>query len=680
MFNSLSVNALLRSAILSLAAAVVVVLGLGAWQSWSRLQVSARIAHVTEASAFLFTALHNLRLDRSTSVRSLLNEAQSGVSPDLRGFREAEVPALKAGLAALCDVDLPDAQSAVPLLAKAIDRQIALHQESAGALSQPKAARRSGLTKEVDDEFTSLMMLLDKISSQLATAVKLDDAFVGQMMQLKQLAWLARNSAGDASVILSNTMSGMPLPADALMKYAANVSRAEGAWNTIEEFSTGLPLPVKFTEAVQKGKQEFFGADISATRLKHLRTLVAGEKPVLNLDDWVRASIAKLTTLLDVAEIALVTVRSYAAEQYAAAQWRLFVQLGFVAAALALAFVMTMMISRRVIAPLLMIRGTMLKLASGDFNAELPRIARKDEVGQIASSVVTMVEQIRDTIGGIKTSASEVTNASSEISSSTTDLSQRTEEQAASLEETTASMEVISATVKKNAENAQQANSSAGETRRIAEQGGAVVAHAVDAMAKIEDSSRKISDIIGVIDEIARQTNLLALNAAVEAARAGEAGRGFAVVASEVCSLAQRSSQAAKDIKDLITNSNAQVKDGVDLVNKAGASLNDIVESIKGVASIVADIAAASSEQAEGLEQINKALSQMDEATQQNSALVEENAATAKTLEHQARAMDDKVSFFKVDEAQHSGAAEAPPRQAIQKPKAVLASGRSKAA
>jgi hypothetical protein len=209
-------------------------------------------------------------------------------------------------------------------------------------------------------------------------------------------------------------------------------------------------------------------------------------------------------------------------------------------------------------------------------------------------------------------------------------------------------MEQIATTVKKNAENAQQANQSASGTRGAADRGGQVVAKAVDAMARIEESSRKISDIITVIDEIARQTNLLALNAAVEAARAGEAGRGFAVVASEVRSLAQRSSQAAKDIKDLITSSNSQVKDGVDLVSKAGAALNEIVESIKKVADIVAGIATASVEQAAGIEQVNKALNQMDEVTQQNSALVEENAATAKTLEHQAKAMDERVAFFRI--------------------------------
>jgi methyl-accepting chemotaxis protein len=293
-------------------------------------------------------------------------------------------------------------------------------------------------------------------------------------------------------------------------------------------------------------------------------------------------------------------------------------------------------------------------LADGDMT---PRITADYQgvFGQLKSDANKMAERIGGTIGEIKDSAREVTNASAEISTSTTDLSQRTEEQAASLEETSASMEEISATVKQNAENAQLANSSASGTRDVADRGGQVVAKAVEAMAKIEDSSRKISDIIGVIDEIARQTNLLALNAAVEAARAGEAGRGFAVVASEVRSLAQRSSQAAKDIKDLITNSNSQVKDGVDLVNRAGSALTEIVEPIKKVAEIVADIANASAEQATGIEQVNKALTQMDEVTQQNSALVEENAATAKTLEHQAKAMDERVAFFKLEVAAEGG-------------------------
>jgi methyl-accepting chemotaxis protein len=297
--------------------------------------------------------------------------------------------------------------------------------------------------------------------------------------------------------------------------------------------------------------------------------------------------------------------------------------------------------------------GDLVKMLSGLADGDLTKRITADYQGDFAvlkNDANRTAEQLTETVSEIKSVGREVANAAAEISTSTTDLSQRTEEQAASLEETSASMEEMSATVKKNAENALQANQLTSGSRDVADRGGQVVAKAVDAMARIEDSSRKISDIIGVIDEIARQTNLLALNAAVEAARAGDAGRGFAVVASEVRSLAQRSSQAAKDIKDLITNSSSQVQEGVGLVNQTGTSLTEILASIKQVADIVAEISSASQEQSTGIDQINKALTQMDEVTQQNSALVEENAASAKTLEHQSEMMNEKVAFFKLDD------------------------------
>jgi methyl-accepting chemotaxis protein len=280
------------------------------------------------------------------------------------------------------------------------------------------------------------------------------------------------------------------------------------------------------------------------------------------------------------------------------------------------------------------------------------RVSREftSEYKKIQDDFNVAIQQLQNTVQRIASSSTEISNAAAEISTATTDLSQRTEEQAASLEETSASMEEIAATVKKNAENAQRANELTQGTREVAGRGEAVVAEAVTAMAQIEESSRKISDIISVIDEIARQTNLLALNAAVEAARAGEAGRGFAVVATEVRSLAQRSSQAAKDIKELIVNSSSQVQGGVQLVNRAGDSLKEILDSIRSVAEIVSDIANASAEQATGVDQINKALAQMDEVTQQNSALVEENAATAKALADQSIALDDRVSVFRLDD------------------------------
>jgi methyl-accepting chemotaxis protein len=292
-------------------------------------------------------------------------------------------------------------------------------------------------------------------------------------------------------------------------------------------------------------------------------------------------------------------------------------------------------------------------LSEGDLTQRITA-QYQGEFATLKQNANMTAQRLSETVTEIKAAAGEVASASAEIASSTTDLSQRTEQQATSLERTSAAMEEITVTVRKNAENAQQANERASRTREAAQKGGQVVTSAVEAMARIDEASHKMSDIISVIDEIARQTNLLALNAAVEAARAGEAGRGFAVVATEVRSLAQRSSQAAKDISSLITNSSGQVKGGVELVNRAGTALNDIVESIKGVADIVSDIATASAEQATGLDQIKEALSQMDQATQQNSALVEENAATAKTLADQSGTMGEQVSFFRTEAARRS--------------------------
>ncbi|WP_205995641.1 methyl-accepting chemotaxis protein [Pseudolabrys sp. FHR47] len=365
------------------------------------------------------------------------------------------------------------------------------------------------------------------------------------------------------------------------------------------------------------------------------------------LTEIYRAHREVIDEIVNAANALAVNVEAEASDQGQIAIW----SVAAVDAALFLLLIVGIVaIVRRLINPLQILGQGLESLASGNLTSRITQ-QMPPEYRHLRDYLNTANDRLNQVIGAVKKSARDVTSASVEISASTTDLSQRTEEQAATIEETAASMEQISSIVKSNADNALRAATQAKATQSVANRGGEVVANAVSAMAQIEESSRKISDIISVIDEIARQTNLLALNAAVEAARAGEAGRGFAVVASEVRSLAQRSSQAAKDIKDLITRSGAEVKDGVDLVNRAGASLGEIVTSIREVASIIDDIATASAEQASGIEQINKALTQMDTVTQQNSALVEENASTARSLEDQARAMDEQIEFFSINQA-----------------------------
>jgi methyl-accepting chemotaxis protein len=306
------------------------------------------------------------------------------------------------------------------------------------------------------------------------------------------------------------------------------------------------------------------------------------------------------------------------------------------------------------------VNETLVVVKSATEGRLLERIPMQGKTGEIEAlcrSINTMLEATMTLMMSVKTATSEVQSGAEEISRGNTDLSQRTEEQASSLEETASSMEEMTSSVKQTADNAGQANQLATAARQQAEKGGAIVGSAVTAMRHINTSSKKIAEIIGVIDEIAFQTNLLALNAAVEAARAGEQGRGFAVVASEVRNLAGRSATAAKEIKGLIQDSVAKVEEGSKLVDESGKALDDIVNSVKRVTDIVSEIAAASQEQSSGIEQVGKAVMQMDQATQQNAALVEQAAAASQAIVDQARALNDLIAQYDVGEVVRAPAA-----------------------
>ncbi len=287
-------------------------------------------------------------------------------------------------------------------------------------------------------------------------------------------------------------------------------------------------------------------------------------------------------------------------------------------------------------------------LSQGDLTQKIERDF-SGTFGQLKDDSNLTVEKLTEIVTNIKESADAINHASSEIAMGNTDLSQRTEEQASSLEETASSMEELTSTVKQNAENANQANQLANGASEIATRGGKVVSEVVNTMASINESSKKIVDIISVIDGIAFQTNILALNAAVEAARAGEQGRGFAVVATEVRNLAQRSAAAAKEIKALIGDSVDKVGAGTRLVDEAGKTMEEIVTSVKRVTDIMSEITAASREQSAGIEQVNQAIAQMDDVTQQNAALVEEAAAAAESLKEQADSLSDAVALFRLN-------------------------------
>jgi methyl-accepting chemotaxis protein len=314
-------------------------------------------------------------------------------------------------------------------------------------------------------------------------------------------------------------------------------------------------------------------------------------------------------------------------------------------------------------------------VAAGDLTHRI-EVQGRDEVSQLLKALQAMTHSLSTIVGEVRAGTEIINTASSEIATGNQDLSSRTEEQASSLEETASSMEELTSTVKQSADNARQANLLANSAPEVAVRGGQVVAQVVDTMGSINASSRRIVDIIGVIDGIAFQTNILALNAAVEAARAGEQGRGFAVVASEVRTLAQRSAAAAKEIKELIDDSVGKVDAGARLVDQAGSTMNEIVDSVRRVTDIMADIALASQEQNIGIDQINQAIAQMDQVTQQNAALVEQAAAAAESMQEQAGHLAQAVDVFKLA----AGQATSTPRAALKTVRSAAKPGRLAAA
>ena len=456
----------------------------------------------------------------------------------------------------------------------------------------------------------------------------------------------ARTRAGFA-LVYANLMKQVPVEPWVFKNIQTTYGRMT---NQIQQFNS-LPVLMAGGEEI---KAELFN---SATALAGLldqasQLLQAGNVEaysVLNIQQIDKAGARFSTALEKYQKNTQETVNTIAQErqsEFHTIQWVIVISL-LIAAVLTAALLH--ILKNRVFTPLHYAVEQLDLVSKGDLTSHI-EVKSQNEIGQLLLAVNRMQKSLLTTVSLVRGSSDSINTSAKEIAAGNLDLSSRTEQQASSLEETAASMEELTGTVKQNAENAKQANQLAHSASSTAGKGGEVVAKVVDTMDAINTSSRKIVDIISVIDGIAFQTNILALNAAVEAARAGEQGRGFAVVASEVRSLAQRSAAAAKEIKELINDSVDKVAAGSQLVEEAGLTMNDVVSSVQRVTDIVGEIAEASREQSSGIEQINQAISQMDNMTQQNAALVEEAAAAAQSLQTQAVNLVDAVGAFRLNE------------------------------
>ena len=464
-------------------------------------------------------------------------------------------------------------------------------------------------------------------------------------------SWVAllqtRNTLNRAGIryMMDVNKTGSGATVDDLLQIAkTTLQQAEGRWAEYE----ALPIdPRQSQDATAELKRHY---DILHGALSELIQLLSTGKineffdqPTQGYQDGFEKSYVTYLTQNDHLYQEAVDDNN---SSYSMAMWILVGVLALVAAAIILVW---FGIRRTLIVPLNRLIGSIKHIANGDLARSID-VSGTNEMGQLAASLKHMQGELVRTVGNVRQGANAIYSGASEISAGNNDLSSRTEQQAASLEETAASMEQLTATVKQNAENARQASHLALSASETAQRGGKVVANVVQTMHEIAGSSQKIADITSVIDGIAFQTNILALNAAVEAARAGEQGRGFAVVAGEVRNLAQRSAQAAKEIKGLIEDSVNRVDIGSTLVESAGETMGDIVSAVTRVTDIMGEIASASDEQSRGIDQVGQAVSEMDRVTQQNAALVEESASAAAALEEQASMLTQAVSVFRIQQ------------------------------
>lgn len=404
------------------------------------------------------------------------------------------------------------------------------------------------------------------------------------------------------------------------------------AQDLVQQFTTAH---VTMGENYRRGLEAFKAANFDPS---------AGDASVKGMDR------APSTLLAQARDKIVDATRAGVADAQRASERATIISIAMMLVALVSSVMLGTLFSRSITRPLAQAVRIAQTIAAGDLTSTIS-VRSKDETGELMQALQSMNASLQNIIGQVRHSTQSVATASREIAGGNLDLSSRTEAQASALEETASSMEELISAVRQNAQNSVVANQHSVSATQVADQCNAVFRRVTDTMGSISDSSKKIADIIGVIDGIAFQTNLLALNAAVEAARAGEQGRGFSVVASEVRNLAQRSADAARQIKQIIDESAAKVAMGQELVRGAGSSMSEVVESVKRVTSIVGEVALASREQTAGIDQINVAITQMDQSTQQNAALVEQAAATAASLEEQSRQLSESIAIFKVDDA-----------------------------